>query len=408
MSGAKARDASGFSARTMILLVLVGVVCLAGLSVLSAYAPELKSGNDGGGHALSKSSVGFAATSKLLTLTGQPVLTRRGPLGPAAEDSLLILTPTAQTRPEQIAAIEHTGPLLIVLPKWQTAPDERHPGWVKTVLPYAPATSLGVLPKTLKGDLVLNSRRGEAGLRLRRPKGGAVGGPLKIDRLQTLQGKDMVPVLLDDAGGVVLAMKPEGWTYVLADPDLLNTQALKTANGARVAVEILDLIRADDTPVVFDLTLHGFSRPRSLLRLMLQPPLLGVTLVMLAIAALAGFQAAVRFGPARRPARAVALGKAALADNTAALVRLARREHRMALPYAHLVRASVARAIAAPRGLDGEELDAFLDRVGVLSGATNLYSALAERAKAASAPADLMAVARDLHIWKQELVRGRQ
>ena len=37
-----------FSPVTMIVVLLVGVVALAGLGVLSAYTPELKSGNDGG------------------------------------------------------------------------------------------------------------------------------------------------------------------------------------------------------------------------------------------------------------------------------------------------------------------------------------------------------------------------
>jgi hypothetical protein len=109
-------------------------------------------------------------------------------------------------------------------------------------------------------------------------------------------------VIVDQTGAPVLVMREEPRTYVLADPDLLNTQGLKTLNGAKTAVALLDLIRARDTPVIFDLTQHGFTRPRSLLRLALEPPLLGATLVLLALAILAGIQAAVRFGPARRGA----------------------------------------------------------------------------------------------------------
>ena len=115
---------------------------------------------------------------------------------------------------------------------------------------------------------------------------------------------------------MVLAMHTESQTYVLAEPDLVNTSALKTLEGAQTAVALLDLIHAKDTPVVFDATLHGFARSRSLLRLLLEPPLVGATLVLVALAGLAGLQAGVRFGPALKPRRAVALGKLALADGS--------------------------------------------------------------------------------------------
>src|SRR5690606_4482042 len=122
--------------------------------------------------------------------------------------------------------------------------------------------------------------------------------------------------------------------YVLADPDLISTHGLKTLNGARPAAALVSIVRPERSSVVFDLTLHGLQRARNVLRLMLEAPLLGMTLALAALAALAGFQAAVRFGRARDAGRVIALGKRGLADNTAALVRLARREHHMAARYA--------------------------------------------------------------------------
>ena len=80
------RGASGaFSPMAMIVIVLVGVVSFAGLGVLSAYAPELKKGDNGGAHALSRSSVGYAATVRLLQASGRGALVGRGPL-PASAD----------------------------------------------------------------------------------------------------------------------------------------------------------------------------------------------------------------------------------------------------------------------------------------------------------------------------------
>jgi hypothetical protein len=405
LSGGK--GASGFSPMTMLVLVLVGVISVAGLGVLSAYAPELRKGDDGGGHALSRSSIGYAALVRLLTLSGEPVLTSRGPLPPTAEGGLLVFTPQPGMSAKSLRRLGSEGPNLVVLPKWRAAPDPRHRGWAVTLDAFPAEDSLSVLPDKLRKSLVLKTTHGDRTLRLARPNGQAIGGPVLLHEPRALSGPGWTPVIVDQTGAPVLVMREEPWTYVLADPDLLNTQGLKTLNGAKTAVALLDLIRARDTPVIFDLTQHGFTRPRSLLRLALEPPLLGATLVLLALAILAGIQAAVRFGPAREKRRALALGKTALADNTAGLIRLARREHRMAPLYARLVQASAARAIGAPRGLEGPALDDFLDRVGKTVGAAHSYSALAERARDAS-PADLMAVARDLHIWKQELIRGRQ
>lgn len=392
----------------MIVVVLVGVVSLAGLGVLSAYAPELKKGDDGGAHALSRSSVGYAATVRLLRETGRGALVGRGPLAASTEEGLLVLTPAVGAGAVNLEDFDHPGPQLIVLPKWATAPDPSRKGWALATRVVDGKASLTVLPDDLRKGLTLRAPPPEvAPLRLYRPNGQLFGLQPSVRAPRSLEGKGWTPVLKDQDGRMVLAMHTDSQTYVLAEPDLLNTSALKTLEGARTAVALLDLIHAKDTPVVFDATLHGFARSRSLLRLLLEPPLVGATLVLAALAVLAGLQAGVRFGPALKPRRAVALGKLALADNTAGLIRLAGREARMTPLYAQLIRASVARAIGAPRGMDDPALDAFLDRVSLTVGASSTFTALAERARAASA-SDMMPVARDLHLWKQELIRGRQ
>ena len=440
MSRTSRAVAGAFSPLTLIVLALIAVVAMAGLGVLSAYAPELKSGDDGGGHALSNSSVGYAGIVKLLRASGVPVTLSRGAVGLNAGDSLLITTPPFGANADQVrdrvrksgdrrrdavgvtgnrALTELTGgPILIVLPKWSAVPEARHRGWVSTVGPYPVEGVLEIMPESFRSGLGLTRGQAPAWVQLTRPSGQQIGRPVRIESLQTLSGKSLsatgnvapiwIPVLYAPSGGVILAMRRGTRIYVLSDPDLINTQGIKSLAGAETAVAVLGLLRAEDAPVIFDLTLHGFQRTRSLLRLMLEPPLLGLTLLLAALAAFAGFQAVVRFGPAREADRTVALGKRALADNTADLVRLARREHRMAAPYARLVRTSVARAIGAPRTLSDAQLDAFLDRVGAMTGVTPQYSVLAANAAKARTPNDLMSVARDLHRWKQEMTRGRQ
>lgn len=408
MSRSTKATGRAFSPVTVIVAVLVGIVTLAGLGVLSAYAPELRSGNNGGGHALSRASTGFGGLPHLLRGLGVPVMMSRGVLTDSSDGSLLVLTPTVETSPDQIDDIEHYGPTLIVLPKWVTTPDAERTGWVRTAGALPREATLSPLPDVMRENSGLVERPGRSTVTLRRPDGAAFGAPVEVESLRILTGAAWVPVVIDDRGGAVLAMHRETREYVLADPDLISTHGLKTLNGARTAVALVSIVRPESSSVVFDLTLHGLQRARNVLRLMLEAPLLGMTLALAALAALAGFQAAVRFGPARDAGRVIALGKRGLADNTAALVRLARREHHMAARYALLIRGAVTRAIGAPRNLDGAELDAFLDRVSRTTGATQTYTALAEQARAARTPGDLMRVAAALHRWNQELTRGRQ
>ena len=83
MTGDRSR---AFSPMVMLVLVLVGCVSLAGLGLLAAYEPELRSGDNGQGHALSRSAVGFAAVARLLERSGTPVVMRRGALSATAAD----------------------------------------------------------------------------------------------------------------------------------------------------------------------------------------------------------------------------------------------------------------------------------------------------------------------------------
>lgn len=401
------RDAAGFSPMVMIVLVLVGVVSLAGMAVLAAYAPELRSGDDGQEHALSRSSVGFAAAVRLLERSGTVVVRSRGKLSPAAEDGVLVLTPSVLVSGKRVGSIAHSGPTLLVLPKWQAVPDPVHRGWVRTNGLHSPQAVLHVVPAALQGDMRLERSKGTGVVSLSRPSGAAFGSTAQIADLQTISGSNWRPVLVDGVGRMVMAHNGHGF-YVLADPDLLNTPGLKTLAGARTAEAMLALIRAPDTPVVFDLTLHGFERDLNPLRLLLEPPLLGTTLCLLLALVLVGMQAAVRFGPSAAATRALSLGKLALADNTAGLVRLARREHRMAIPYAELVREDVMRAAGMARELDGAQTDAVLDRLAASVGARRRYSELAERARAARSPGDLIAVARELYEWRLEMTRGHR
>ena len=164
---------------------------------------------------------------------------------------------------------------------------------------------------------------------------------------------------------------------------------------------------ASKGPIYFDVTLNGFARSRSNLKILLTPPFLPATLCLLAAAMLIIWHAGFRFGAPARPLRELALGKQALADNQAGLIRMARREASMGTRYADLVRTMVARAVGAPRELSGAALDDFLDRRGASGRTEERWSEVRADAARVQNRHDLVEAAQRLHRWRLEMTRER-
>jgi len=236
------------------------------------------------------------------------------------------------------------------------------------------------------------------------------GGPLgagtvlplgPVDQLQTLSGAGWIPVLVDENGAMVAAQWKNTRLVVLADPDLLNNQGLRDRNTARAGLALLDAMR-DGHGAAFDATLNGFKRGHSFLRAALEPPLLGATLCAVSAALLMGAHAAVRFGPAARAGRALALGKRALIDNSAELIRAAGREHELAPAYGALTESRALRAAGERPGQEG------VDRLERMRPPTTPFSDLTSAAGAARSRAATAAIAVRLYQWRSEMTRDRR
>jgi hypothetical protein len=215
-------------------------------------------------------------------------------------------------------------------------------------------------------------------------------------------GEGWTPIVTDSAGRLVVARHGQDPLYVLADPDLLSNRAMADRNRAAAALALLDHLNATGAKsVVFDVTLNGFGQTRSPLRLMFDPPFLAATLAIAAALLLAGLQAIARFGPARRPERAIAFGKAALIDNAASLVRQARREAALGGRYAEMIREKAVTVFGVPARLRDGAVDDYLDK---LDG-RGRFSELAAAAARARRREDLLAAAQALHQWQWEKKR---
>jgi hypothetical protein len=401
-----------FTATAVVAMVVVGAIAAAAFLGLSAVAPALRAPG-AGAHALSRSAVGFAGAVRLLNDSGVPVMVSRGELPKGVNDAaLLVLTPSiGNVSPGggEVDAVvrRHTGPTLIVLPKWIAVEDPGRRGWVRRIGQLDAGPLKGLLPPDLSVDLAVAQGASRPVLQAGASPAFAEGTRLSFGPVQNLQAAKAttaVPALLDPAGRVVLAETKARQVYVLTDPDLLNNKGLASWETARSAVAMIDALRGYRAPVVFDVSLLGYKRSRDLMATLVEPPFLAATLCGLFAAVLMGLHAAVRFGPLARPERAFALGKRTLADNSAALIGLARRRPRMARRYAALTRAEAARALGAPRDLEPEALDALLDRMGA-ARAEAPFSELAAEAERAGTDAELMQAASKLYRWRVEMTR---
>jgi hypothetical protein len=394
-----------FNPRLIAGLVAAGILAFIGFLVLTAYAGNFRSGRDGRAHALSVSAVGFKGLVDLVNLTGgDAVLARDDDLFDS--EDLVVVTVNEETETDALAELldrREAKATLLVLPKWAVQAHPFRRAWVTKL----GAGSTFPLSRALPGWLELEIDRFEDvraplvgrdfldGLRIAPPR----------ETVQTIAGEGLEPLLTAGTDGVVLARVAEqGPLYILADPDLLNNQGLRERERARVALNLIGELNSTDTEsVIFDLTLSGFGEQQSMLRLAFEPPFLALTVAVLIAGLLAGLHGVASFGPRAREARAIALGKAALVDNSAGLVRLARREHRVGSHYADVVRDAAAHDAGAPATLTGAELEAYLNRVRK-PGAPP-FSELASAVRAAGDPQSLLGAARALFQWKKDMAR---
>lgn len=389
---------SAFKLITVIVLIAIGVIGFIAIALTSTYMPSGQTGGSGGGHALSNSATGFSGIVQLERAMGAEVSVIRDDTE-LGRPGLMVLTPlTGDTPMSDVLARRRELPTLVVLPKWNTVRDRTHPGWVGETGLLPPQEPYGVLAPANK-------------LTIARAQDDKGGGPLVAagfltsdvhftapKSLQTMTGAKLKPLIVDSSGKIVLAQIGDAPFYVLADPDLLANLGLSDAANAEAAVALLDQLKEEGDPLSFDVTLDGLGRPPSPLRLAFDPPFLAMTLTLFAAMLLAGWQAFARFGPAARRDRAIAFGKTALVDNSAALIAKARRQARLGGRYVEVIRDRAITAFGVPSRLKGPAIDSYLDK---LNG-RRPFTELAQAVEDAHDKSSLIAAAQALHEWQKE------
>ena len=395
---------SPFNPRLVVGLIAAGILAFAAMLLLVAYGGQPgSSGRDGRAHALSVSAVGFKGLVTLVGEFGEARLIREP--DDFETENLVVVALEERSRPEDLDNLleQRRGrPTLIILPKWITMAEPARRGWVRTIGPglggvAERALGEGVSVRVVTSGQLPAAAAGEDLL---------AGLSLPVPRLpQVIEGEAVTPIV-PLAGGALIGQLGVHPHYVVADPDLLNNHGLRRPERARAALDLIaGLGPPDASGVDFDLTVNGLGAvdSRSLLQLSLEPPFLAMTLALVVAALLAGLHGAWRFGPARREQRAIALGKAALVENSAGLIRQANREVELGAAYADVIRQDVARLAHAPQGVGEDQVDLYLNRLGKAGRPS--FSELAARLHAARDRHGLIAAARALFQWKKDIIR---
>lgn len=398
--GAAAGEKAVFNPRTVAAVAVAGVVAFVLFMLLSAYSGDLNPRADARAHPLSNAATGFRGFVRLIDLGGGRSRMIRTPEETFTEE-LVVLTVEPQTDPRALRDLlqrRSQFPTIVILPKWDVTRHPARPGWVRR---------MGGLPPQIVNELL--AEMGGGTVQVEAPKADVVGidflGSYRApapQQLQTISGGQLVP-LASAGGGAAIAQIGRAPHYVIADPDLLNNHGLAERERARAALLLIDIANSTGAEAVgFDLTLNGLGSAPNALKLAFEPPFLPLTLALFVATMLAALHGAVRFGAPREEAPALAFGTSALIENSAALFRIARREHRAGGSYAELIREAAARDSGAHLALGDAELDSYLDRVSPPGGPK--FSILAANAREASRT-DIVQRARALFQWKKDLLR---
>lgn len=420
-------NGQAFGRGTVIGMVLVGL--LAFVALLWWLGNGGGNANNGGSHAGGRGLNGYAALAAMLEADGLEVNRARGKDG-LNQPGLLVLTPPPYAKGEDIAKIvdarRHTGPTLVITPKWVASAIANNPkarrGWTEIVGTQAPEW------RGFADDVTV-AIGGTKDAPARGWHTAAGAGRLPDDRrVQSGQGKGLVPLVTGGDGRILAAyLADEGYypdldafagveasgddgdlypVVLVFEPDLIDNWGMADhATGLMAEDLVLAAAGTSSQPVTFDLTLVGLGGSKNLLTLAFQLPFLAATVCLLLAVLAAMWRAFNRFGPPRRAAREIALGKTALVSNTAGLIRRAGRFHLIAGPYADAARERLVAALGLPRGRAGADSDAAIDAILARRGLTESFSVAAARLRAAHRPAEVTRRAAELQRIEKELVK---
>jgi hypothetical protein len=358
--------------------------------------------------------LGHRAFRELLARLGHPTqIARRESVIQAGEEALLVVAEPWTTGPSHTFEVLQfsRAKLLVVLPKWQPPIETKNYKGPLSLSPTSKPKSV-LLKLELPGELVrvatpkwlLESDQQEPDLR----------SPTQLISLESVSLPNLVsmePIIQSEEGMLVARIYGGGIDcVVISDPDLLSNHGLVRSVNAEIAVKIVRGMIANDAPVLFDETLHGYSLSPSLIRSVLRFPLvLAVVQALILIAGLVAI-ASQRFGRPLPEDQGTEAGKRVFLENLTSLrSSIGKPGYSVDQYFLQSLRA-VGAEWSLKEGADLPERIKRLDQISGRIGTTHRPSALAERMAQLQTgkpnPVDCLKLAVQIQSWRKEMVHG--
>jgi hypothetical protein len=400
-----------FSQRVLVGWIAAAVVVFA-LTLYFMGGGQLTDPVAVGPSTFSRSAIGHAGFADVLQRLNIPILkSRHNSLEQATRDSVLVIAepnPTLQAD-EAIRLLLKADTVLFVLPKWTGARSERKPEWLRQVSELSvSAVQRALRLVAARGEVVRESGQVTWTTNWFAPR-----VPDVVSPIQLVRGDGLVPLIAAEQGillGEIRNVNRRIW--VLSDPYVISNHGLARSGNAELAVEIIARLRGPAGVVVFDETIHGFvAGPANPFLLLFRFPFVIATAQVLLAVALLLWASTARFGAPQPAPVALSAGRQSLLQNVANLLEIAGHQQVILRRYIHETIRDVARQLHAPAGLAGEQLIAWLQRVGSARNVKIDCAAIVRRASELAEagrrdPAPLVRLARDIYRWKREIIDG--
>jgi hypothetical protein len=365
-----------------------------------------------GASTFSRSAIGHAGIFDVLQRLDIPVIkSSSNSLDRLGRGGVLVVAePNAALRKDDaITQLLKAEKVLFVLPKWIGLPSERRPGWVRLVVHRGTFEAKRALSLVVPGMDVVEEEgtvqwtTNELGL-----------APNVRTPTQLISGTGLRPIIGSARGMLVGELVERNRTVlVVAEPDVISNHGLAREGNAALAVALIKRLRGPNGTVVFDETIHGFTgATENPFTLLFRFPFVIATVQGLIAVALLLWATLARFGAPQSVPPPLTAGRAGLLQNMAKLIEFTGHQQVMIRRYVEETLRHVARQLHAPRTLTGDELVAWLKRVGGARGVTVDCGALMQQARELGVAGrrdqtSLVRLARDTHRWQGEMLDGR-
>ncbi|WP_417455276.1 hypothetical protein [Kiloniella sp.] len=411
-----------FSKRTLLWLLVIGMLSFAGAFVASIYQDKIVQLSSYGANSYSESAVGHKAFVKLLQkMNFRTRISREIRGGFNFSDAKLVIEPQSVSGlSNTLTGFSGVGSL-IVLPKWNVRPDLknnrwiremelRHPGQVQSILNY-----VGNGLNLVRNDTTLTAENfiWDSELFPLDQQLSVLAPQLIVDNPGVLR-----PLVYNDQGVLLAEVIRSDFfydidrTWVLSDPDILSNHGLDNGGNAAFMIRVVDeLTHGRAGGVIIDETSHGYVAEPSLWQKMFEFPFAVVTLLVAVSVIFLAWSSFSRFGAPDKDEKEYQVGKEFLIGNTAELLAFGGHGALMLKQYTDRSLQSVALKLHAPKNINTYELLEWLDRVGgargidlrghdVIRAAEDLCKANTFNVLAA------IRAAQNIHRWKQEMLYG--